>query len=187
MNLGLDPRQALATNKLQATFGSASASWHYTRAGTVTLSDCVRGFILTLVGAALGTLTVRQVDPSFLRRAIPILLVAVAMLISTVSTSFFLPVFGTVCTFLASGITQQVFEYVHTPAAAQNVSPLLRTAVSVLYYLLPNLSGFDLKVNAIYSIKPNPGGLGITAAYFCAYTAMLLGAATFVFNRREMK
>jgi uncharacterized protein len=79
LSFGLDPRHALGTNKLQATFGSGSAAWHYARAGTVPLEDCLRGFLLSLAGAALGTLAVRQLDPSFLKRFIPILLVAVAV------------------------------------------------------------------------------------------------------------
>ncbi len=116
-----------------------------------------------------------------------ILLVAMAMLLSTISTSFFLPIFGTVCAFLASGITQQVYEYVNSPAAAQAISPLLKPTVTLVYYLLPNLAGFDLKVNAIYGLAPSLAGLGITVAYFCAYTAILLGGATLLFNRREMK
>ncbi|WP_281184001.1 ABC transporter permease subunit [Trichlorobacter lovleyi] len=116
-----------------------------------------------------------------------ILLVAVAMLLSTVSTSFFLPVFGTICTFLASGITQQVYEFVHSPASVQAVSPFLKAVASVVYYLLPNLAGFDLKVNAIYSIAPNPQGLAMTVGYFAGYTAILLGSAALLFNRREMK
>jgi ABC-type transport system involved in multi-copper enzyme maturation permease subunit len=116
-----------------------------------------------------------------------ILLVGVALLLSTVSTSFFLPIFGTICTFLASGITQQVYEYVNSPASAQAVSPYLKPVVAIFYYLLPNLAGFDLKVNAIYGLAPNLAGLGITAAYFIAYTAILLGASALLFNRREMK
>ena len=78
LSLGLDPRHALGTNKLQATFGSASASWHYAQSGTLPLKDCTRGFVLSLLGAALGALAVQQLDPSFLRRAIPVLLIAVA-------------------------------------------------------------------------------------------------------------
>jgi ABC-type transport system involved in multi-copper enzyme maturation permease subunit len=116
-----------------------------------------------------------------------ILLIAVAMLLSTVSTSFFLPVFGTICVFLASGVTQQVYEFVHSPASAQAVSPVLKAVASAVYYLLPNLAGFDLKVNAIYSIAPNPQGLVMTVGYFAAYTAILLGTAALLFNRREMK
>lgn len=116
-----------------------------------------------------------------------ILLVGVAMLLSTFSTSFFLPIFGTICTFLASGVTQQVYEYVNSAAAAQTVAPLIKSAVGLVYYLLPNLSGFDLKVNAIYGIAPDGVGLAVTAVYFAAYTLILLGASALLFNRREMK
>ncbi|HZR20529.1 MAG TPA: TSUP family transporter [Verrucomicrobiae bacterium] len=78
LSLGLGPREALGTNKLQATFGSASAAVHYTAAKTVSVRECVRGFCFTLVGAAAGAITVQRVDPAFLRKAIPILLAAVA-------------------------------------------------------------------------------------------------------------
>lgn len=116
-----------------------------------------------------------------------ILLIAVAMLLSTVSTSFFLPVFGTICVFLASGVTQQVYEFVNSPASAQAISPFLKLIATVIYFLIPNLAGFDLKVNAIYSIAPSISGLGLTVAYFVAYTAILLGSAALLFGRREMK
>src|SRR5437867_11849128 len=79
LSLGVDPQHALGTNKLQATCGSGSAAWHYARAKTVPLKDCARGFAFSLAGAAVGTLAVQQLDPSFLKRAIPILLLAVAI------------------------------------------------------------------------------------------------------------
>lgn len=116
-----------------------------------------------------------------------ILLVGVAMLLSTVSTSFFLPVFGTISIYLASGITQQVYEFVNSPGSVKIVSPFLKLVASAVYYLLPNLSGFDLKVNAIYSIAVNFSGLGLTFVYFVAYTAILLGGASLLFRVREMK
>jgi hypothetical protein len=79
LSFGLDPQHALGTNKLQASFGSGSASWHYAQAKTLSLKDCTQAFVLTLLGAALGALAVQRVDPSFLRRAIPILLIGVAI------------------------------------------------------------------------------------------------------------
>jgi len=79
LSFGLSPQQALGTNKLQAVFGSGSASFHYARAGTVPLSDCIRCFLLSFAGAAAGAIAVQQVDPGFLRRLIPILLIAVAV------------------------------------------------------------------------------------------------------------
>jgi len=79
LSFGLGPKETLGTNKLQATFGSGSAAWHYAAAGTVQVRDCVRGFVCSLVGAALGAVAVQQIDPSFLNKAIPILLIAVAV------------------------------------------------------------------------------------------------------------
>lgn len=79
LSLGGDPQTALGTNKLQATFGSGSATWHYARAGAVDLSDCVRGVGLTFLGAIVGTLGVRQIGPHTLKVLIPLLLIAVAV------------------------------------------------------------------------------------------------------------
>ena len=79
LSLGGDLQSALGTNKLQATFGSGSATWHYARAGAVDLSDCGRGVALTFVGAFVGTLGVRRIDPHTLKVIIPLLLIAVAV------------------------------------------------------------------------------------------------------------
>ena len=79
LNLGLGPQEALGTNKLQATFGSGSAAWHYSAAKTVKLRDCTRGCTFSFLGAAFGALVVQRIDPSFLRTAIPFLLVAVVV------------------------------------------------------------------------------------------------------------
>jgi uncharacterized membrane protein YfcA len=79
LSSGLDPIQALGTNKLQATFGSGSATWHYAGAGTVRLADCRRGFAITFAAAAAGTLLVQRMPSDFVGRMIPVLLIAVAI------------------------------------------------------------------------------------------------------------
>ena len=79
LSLGFPPQDSLGTNKLQATFGSASAAWHYTRAGTIAIGDCARGFFFALIGSALGTLVVSRLDPLMLERIIPILLIVIAI------------------------------------------------------------------------------------------------------------
>jgi uncharacterized membrane protein YfcA len=80
LSCGLPGPLALGTNKLQAVFGSGSATWHYARAGLVDWRACVRGFALTVLGAVLGTLLVQRLDDQLLRRLIPWLLLAVALL-----------------------------------------------------------------------------------------------------------
>jgi uncharacterized membrane protein YfcA len=79
LSLGGDPQHALGTNKLQASFGSASATWHYSRAGAVNLSECWRVCVFTFIGAVIGALGVRQIGPSTLKVVIPLLLIAVAV------------------------------------------------------------------------------------------------------------
>jgi len=79
LSLGGDPQHALGTNKLQATFGSASAAWHYSAAGAVELRECWRACVFTFLGAVVGTMGVRQIGPNTLKVIIPLLLIAVAV------------------------------------------------------------------------------------------------------------
>lgn len=114
-----------------------------------------------------------------------ILLVAFAVLFSSVSTSFFLPVFGTIAVYLVGGATQQAYDYVLSPAG-QSLSPLAQKLAEVLYYILPNLSAFDLKINAIYALPLDYHALVLTAGYGILYTAFVLLAAAALFSRREL-
>src|SRR5438876_472281 len=59
LSFGGNTAVVFGTNKVQATCGSASAAWHYARAGTVPLRDCVRIFLITLAMAALGAVVVQ--------------------------------------------------------------------------------------------------------------------------------
>ena len=77
LGLGLPPQYALGTNKLQATFGSASAAFHFLRAGAIDIRDAFRGVVCTAIGAALGAYTVQQMDPGFLKKFIPFLLLVI--------------------------------------------------------------------------------------------------------------
>lgn len=115
-----------------------------------------------------------------------ILLIAVAFLFSTVSTSFFLPVFGTIATFLAGGVTQQVYEFVASPGG-KALSPLVKQSAKALYYVLPNFGVFDLKVNAIYGLPLPLDGLFLSVAYFIVYTGFVLAVSAAIFSRREMR
>lgn len=114
-----------------------------------------------------------------------LLLVSFAVLFSSVSTSFFLPIFGTISIYLVGGASQQAYDYVLSPSG-QDLSPLARQAAEVLYYILPNFSAFDLKANAIYSLPLDYHSLALTAGYGALYTAFLLCIAAAIFSRREL-
>jgi len=114
-----------------------------------------------------------------------ILLAAVALLFSAFSTSFFLPFFGTVAIYFAGSASQEVYEYVSGNLATA-INPASRALIKGVYYLLPNLSAFDLKVHAIYGLQLSAAGLGITLAYFLIYVFLLLSLTVWIFTRREL-
>jgi ABC-type transport system involved in multi-copper enzyme maturation permease subunit len=116
-----------------------------------------------------------------------ILLIAVSFFFSTISTSFFLPIFGTVSIFIVGCSSQDVFNYLHTADAGKGLPTFVVKAATCLYYLLPNLSAFDFKLHAVYGLEPSSSGLVLTFGYFVAYSAILLTISACLFIRREMK
>lgn len=79
MAAGVPPVAAIATNKLQATMGTASAFWTYYRAGHVDLRRFAVPTLGAFVGAAGGAAAVQVVDSGFLTVLVPILLIAIAL------------------------------------------------------------------------------------------------------------
>jgi uncharacterized protein len=77
--VGLDPVSALATNKLQGTFGTASATHTFWKKGLLNPSQHKAEILTVFVGAALGVLTIAYVPTKLLQGLMPILLVAVAI------------------------------------------------------------------------------------------------------------
>ncbi len=76
---GLTPEQALATNKLQAVFGSGSATLHFLKQGAIKLREMRRAILCTFIGAACGTITIQLINPATLARLLPILLISFAI------------------------------------------------------------------------------------------------------------
>lgn len=86
LGVGLPPQLALGTNKFQASFGSFTAALYHVRKRVVPLRDARLGIALTLLGSAIGTWAVQQINPGLLNVIIPALLLAIAvyMLVSPI-------------------------------------------------------------------------------------------------------
>jgi len=76
-----DAKFALGTNKLQASFGSTSATVHFARAGALKVRDCVRACALAFAGSLAGSLLVQQIDSHRLKEIVPFLLLGVALFV----------------------------------------------------------------------------------------------------------
>ncbi len=77
--LGLSPAQTLATNKLQAVFGSFSATAHFIRRGMIDLQKMQWSILSTFLGAAIGTTCVQLIHSEALEKLIPLLLACFAL------------------------------------------------------------------------------------------------------------
>ena len=76
---GVDPVSAIATNKVQGSVGTASATWTFWRAGRIDLQAIKFALVMTLVGAVAGALAVMVVDTRWLMLLLPVMLVAIAL------------------------------------------------------------------------------------------------------------
>jgi uncharacterized protein len=76
---GLDPLTALATNKLQGTFGTGSAAFAFWKKGHLDPRAHAKTIAVVFVGAALGVLMVAAAPRPVLSIIMPILLMAVAV------------------------------------------------------------------------------------------------------------
>ncbi len=76
---GLPPVEALATNKLQASFGSFIATVNFVRQGAVDPRRARLTVACTFVGASVGALLVQVLSPELLERVIPVLLIGFAL------------------------------------------------------------------------------------------------------------
>lgn len=76
---GIPPLQVLGTNKLQALFGSGAASWNYARHGHVDLRGQWPMVASAALGAVAGALLATAMPTDWLRAALPLLLVAIAL------------------------------------------------------------------------------------------------------------
>ena len=76
---GIPPVQALATNKLQSSFGTAGAVVAYARRGHIDLRRSTLPALGAFAGAGLGAYLLTLIDPGFLAGFLPVLLIAMAI------------------------------------------------------------------------------------------------------------
>lgn len=76
---GASPVEALATNKLQGTFGSATATWAYARAGQVNLRKQLPMAMISCLASAAGATLAHLIPAEALRIMMPVVLVVVAL------------------------------------------------------------------------------------------------------------
>lgn len=114
-----------------------------------------------------------------------ILVAAIALLFSSLSTSFYFPFIATLVIYFCGSASQNVYEYICSDYG-KTMSIVSRSIISTIYYLIPNFAAFDFKVQAVYPLSISVQGLFLTGTYFMIYTSIILMIAVWAFNRREL-
>ncbi len=76
---GFNPVEALATNKLQGSFGTASATFAYWRKGHLNIGQQWHAVVATFGAACLGVAAIKYAPTQLLSAALPILLIIIAI------------------------------------------------------------------------------------------------------------
>ncbi|ENO81844.1 hypothetical protein B447_06757 [Thauera sp. 27] len=106
---GLDPVSALATNKLQATAATVSATAAYSRKGLIDWRLGRWVTVIPMIGGAAGALMVNAIEKRWVEAGIPFLLIAVAIYFAVAP----------------SGERLKRVAYLSIPVFAITISPLL--------------------------------------------------------------
>ncbi|CZE48273.1 TSUP family transporter [Campylobacter geochelonis] len=77
MAMGVPPHAALATNKLQGSFGTFTATMNFAKKGFINFKELFVGIVCTFIGACIGTVLILFIDAKFLKFLIPVLLLAI--------------------------------------------------------------------------------------------------------------
>jgi len=107
------------------------------------------------------------------------LITAVALLFSTFTTTTLAAIF-TLSTYVIGHISSDLV------VMAEKL-PAKSTAIFLkgIYYILPNLSNFDIKGQVVHKVPIEPIYFLLNFAYAIAYITLLIGTAAFIFKRRD--
>ncbi|MDT8422074.1 MAG: ABC transporter permease subunit [Desulfuromonadales bacterium] len=114
-----------------------------------------------------------------------ILVAALALLFSSLSTSFTLPFFCSLGIWLAGSASQEAYDYIQGPLG-DDLPQTARWFAELFYYLLPNFSGMNYHLHAVYGLPVVWSGVLISFAYTLLYGSVVVWLAMFVFGRREL-
>ena len=125
-------------------------------------------------------------DPGMLKA---LLLILVELMIVTAIALFF-STFST--PMLSAALTFGFYIVGHFSADLRNFqqvvdSPAAARLARGLYWVLPNLAQFDIKMEVVHAQPVAAGYLLLTCAYAALYIGVLLVAATAIFSRRDFK
>ncbi|MDH4099029.1 MAG: ABC transporter permease, partial [Nitrospirota bacterium] len=141
--------------------------------------------IMTIVFMAVTALY-ESPDPALLKAVLLtfqelMLITAIAILFSSFSTPVLSSLF-TVAVFIIGHMSQDLKIF-----GAKTGSLVIQKVTNFLYYMLPNLSNFNIKGQVVYGVPVEWSYIGIVTAYTALYIAIVLSISAMIFQYRDFK
>ena len=115
-----------------------------------------------------------------------VLLTAVSLFFSSIASNSFITLVLTVIVYIIGHSLSDVKALLEGGSSvADSASAPAVNVVQVAYYMLPNLSLFDLKLQAAHALPVSTTYLCWVALYAFGYSAFLVALAALLFSRRE--
>lgn len=139
-----------------------------------------------MYGNYFGTVSLGQVAVAHMFILVQMVLItALSMLYSLVTSSSFITFLLTAITWLIGSSTQEVKRLVESTDPSQ-IAPVTKALVKLAYYLFPNLALFDLKAVAAHGLPVDFPHLGFALVYGLGYTVAVMSLAVMLFKRKEL-
>lgn len=115
-----------------------------------------------------------------------LLLTALSFFFSSFASTSFITLVLTVIAYIIGQSLTEVKALVENPGAVGiTVSPITVDAVKVAYYFFPNLSLFNIKIQAAHGLPVSSSFIFWTVAYGLVYICIIITLAALIFRRRE--
>jgi Cu-processing system permease protein len=115
-----------------------------------------------------------------------ILLSSLSFLFASFTSTSFITLILTIISYLIGQSINDVKALVEAPQIAGiEASPVIVKLVQAAYYLFPNLSFFDIKLQAAHGLSLSGAYIFWTSTYGVVYTTLVISLAALIFRKKE--
>ncbi len=114
-----------------------------------------------------------------------ILIAGIIIFWSSLTSTSFISLILTIAVYIIGSSNEVVKGFLDMKMTGVEISPLMSAVVKFVYYVFPNLSAFDLKIQAANGLIVSAEYIIWTTAYWLFYTAIIVALGALVMERRE--
>lgn len=113
------------------------------------------------------------------------LIASIIIFFSSITSTSFITLVLTIATYLIGSTNEVVKGILEAKIEGVTISPLMGGIIKFVYYVFPNLSAFDLKIQAAHGIAIPIEYLLWVSAYWLLYMGVMISAGALIIRRRE--